>query len=103
MFKNVQAKAEIARLRAVAASLPGSAVLTLMEKRNFLARLLRAQIALLPSESDLFVSVKHTEAGAEYRLGDKLKAIEIDNDLAGQGSEAEGKDALAELLERVMK
>lgn len=99
LMKDEGVKAEIARLRAQADAKAGSAVLTLMEKRMFLARLVRCNLRKLNEvDGDLFVSVKHTEAGTEYRIGCKLKAIEIDNDLAGEGSEAEGRDAFGEWL-----
>jgi hypothetical protein len=78
-------------------------VLTLMQKRIFLARVVRAVIANEPDSSDLWQSIKRTKDGTEYRLPDKLAAIKIDCDLAGDGAEAEGNDALAALLERVMK
>lgn len=95
--------AELARIRAVAESLPGSAPLTLAEKRNFIAGLVRAAPALLPPDSNLWQSVKVTEQGTEYRLPDKLAAIKLDNDLAGEGSESEANDALTALLGRVSK
>src|SRR5687767_4409560 len=44
-------EAEILRLRGQAQQAPGSAVMTLFEKRTFLARVVRAQIALLPRDS----------------------------------------------------
>lgn len=100
---NEGVKSEVSRLRAAAQEKAGSAVLTLVEKRSFLARLVRAEIANLAESSDLFVSIKRGKDGTEFKLGDKLRAIELDNDLAGEGSEAEGQDALAKLLERVMK
>jgi hypothetical protein len=34
---------------------------------------------------------------------DKLRAIELDNDLAGEGSEAEKNDEFAELLRELRK
>ena len=81
--------------------LPGSAVLTYAEKRNFFARVVRAEVALLPADSDLWGSIKRTKDGVEYRLPDKLAAIRLDNDLAGDGSEAEACDSLTELLKRI--
>lgn len=103
LFKNVQIQEEIARLRAKSDEKAGSAVLTRAEKRMFFARLVRARVAKEPANSDLWNSIKTTEQGVEYRLPDKLAAIKLDNDLAGEGSEAEGQDALGKLLERVMK
>lgn len=51
--------------------------------------------------SDLWESIKRTREGAEYRLPDKLRAIQLDNDLAGEGSEAQANDELAALLGRI--
>lgn len=103
LLRNPKITEEIQRLRDLATEKAGSAVLTLMEKRMFVARLVRAKVGELEHDSDLWNSIKRTDTGIEYRLPDKLKAIELDNDLAGEGSEAEGKDALAGLLERIMK
>ena len=96
-------KAEIARMRAVAEKEAGSAVMTAVEKRIFAARVVRACVSKVPEDSDLWQSIKRTKDGVEYRLPDKLAAIKLDNDLAGEGAEAEANDALAALLERVMK
>ena len=63
----------------------GGAVLTLAEKRSFMARLLRARPALLERDSDLWQSIKTTETGTEYRLPDKIAAVKLDNELAGEG------------------
>jgi phage terminase small subunit len=103
LLTNPRIQAEIQRQRTKAEEKAGSSVLTLAEKRKFLAELVRAQPETLASDSNLWQSIKRTELGTEYRLPDKLKAIEIDSDLAGEGSEAEAQDALAGLLERVMK
>jgi hypothetical protein len=101
LLKNVQVKSEVDRIRAAADEKAGSAVLTLIEKRIFLARVVRAPVANLPEDSDLWNSVKHTAEGTEFRLPDKLRAIALDDDLAGAGSQAGATDAIAELLERV--
>ncbi len=94
---------EIQRLRDKADKKAGSAVLSLIEKRTFLARLVRGRVGKLPPDSDLWNSIKTTEMGTEYRLPDKLAAIKLDNDLAGEGSEAGANDGLAELLTRIRK
>lgn len=78
-----------------------ASLLTIEEKRVFLARIVRARVAELPEDSDLWISVKRTEKTAEFRLPDKLAAIKADNDLAGEGAEASGGDALAGLLGRI--
>ncbi len=72
-------QAEIARQRTVTEKEAGSAVLTLVEKRSFLAR-----VALLPPDSDLLQSIKRTASGSEIRLADKIAAIKLDNDLVGE-------------------
>ena len=77
-------QAEIARQRAVAEKEAGSAVLTLVEKRGFLARIFRARVALLPQDSDLLQSIKKMENGCEIRVPDKIAAIKLDNGLAGE-------------------
>ncbi|MGV3532603.1 MAG: hypothetical protein ACO1QR_09565 [Chthoniobacteraceae bacterium] len=100
---NPDVQAEIARLPSAADQQAGSAVLNLMEKRIFLARVVRAAVANLPEDSDLWVSIKRTESGTEYRLPDKLAAVKVDNDLAGEGSEAAADDAFAALLGRIMQ
>jgi hypothetical protein len=94
-------RSEISRLRAEAQKQAGSAVLTLIEKRTFLARVVRARPALLEEDSDLWQSVRHTKHGTELRLPDKLAAIAKDNDLAGDGTESEANDALTELLKSI--
>jgi hypothetical protein len=96
-------QAEIARIRKAAEDVPGSAILTLAEKRDFLARLVRAKVETLPADSDLWNSIKHMKYGTEYKLPNKLSAIILDNDLAGDGSDANAADALAELLGRVRR
>lgn len=78
-------QAEIDRLRAKAEEKAGSAVLTLVEKRQFLARVVRAQIAQLPDDSDLFDSVEETKFGRKYKLPSKISAIQADNELCGGG------------------
>lgn len=94
-------KAEIAELRAKGDEKAGSAVLTYAEKREFFAELVRARAGLLPHNSPLWQSIKYKGDGVEYRLPDKLKAIELDNDLAGDGKEATVNDELAELLGKI--
>ncbi len=88
---------QIAEIRARTEQIAGSAVLTLVEKRSFLARLVRAKAALLPEESDLWQSIKRTKDGVEFRLPDKLRAIDQDNDLSGDGKAAEANEALGQL------
>ena len=89
LLKFPEITAEIARLRKAAESVAGSAVLTLAEKRSKLAGIVRER------------SGEHD--ACTVSLGDKLKAIALDNDLAGDGSEAKGNEGLAALIARLRK
>jgi phage terminase small subunit len=91
---------EIARLRRKAEEKAGSAFLSYIEKRTFLARILRCRPQLEPADSDLWQSVEIRDGMTKLRLPDKLAAIDADNDLAGQGSEANAHDQLSEMLRR---
>jgi hypothetical protein len=76
---NERVKARVAWFLAQTA---GETVLSLKEKREFLAGVVRLN---------------------KDKTQDKLAAIRLDNDLAGEGSEAKGMGALAALLGRVRK
>jgi hypothetical protein len=80
---------EVARIRREAEQLAGGAVLTLAEKRMFLARLVRCGIGALPDDSDLLEEVTRGTDGEIRRVFDKLRAIELDNQLAGHGAAAQ--------------
>lgn len=108
--KNSSITARVAWLKAEAdrlireqqdeAQLP--ALLSIIEKRLFCARLLRAKPAELERDSDLWQSIEHTKDGTKFRLPSKLDAIKIDNDLGGEGSEARSRDALAGALAGIL-
>lgn len=81
-------------------------VLSIAEKREFLARLVRCKVQTEPADSDLWNGIKATEHGAEYKLPCKIAAIKQDNDLAGDGEEAKANSALsglAALVERLRR
>lgn len=82
-----------------------TAVLTIVEKRRFLARVVRAKLKEEPAESDLWQEVEITGDKVKKKMPDKLRAIALDNDLAGDGSEAKANDALSaaaiETLDRI--
>ncbi len=101
LTKNDEVKAEIVRIRAAAALLPGSAVLTLVEKREFFARVVRAKLKELPDDSDLWQEITITADSIKRKLPDKLRAIHTDNDLAAEGSGAGAADALTELMKTI--
>lgn len=74
-------------------------VLSLTEKREFIARLVRSQMAITPDDSDLWQEISVTDNGTKRKLGDKLRAIALDNDLAGDGSEAGANQAIGSMVE----
>lgn len=90
LLRKPEIVAEIARIRQKAEEKAGSAVLTLAEKRKTLAGIVRAARG-------------RSADGDEVKVSDKISAIKLDNDLAGEGSEAGANDALGELLKRVRK
>jgi hypothetical protein len=60
-------------------------VLTLAEKRDYLARAVRTPISAISADSDLAQGIKYDREGnAELRIPDKLKALELDAKLAGE-------------------
>lgn len=105
LLKKDEIQAEIARIRAAAEREAGSAVLTLAEKRKFMARLVRTNLSLLDMEKDgdLLQEISDTEHGKKVKLASKLDAVKLDNDLAGEGSEAKGNEGLAALMVRLRK
>lgn len=105
MLRRDKVKAEIQRIRDKAQEKAGSAVLTIAEKRMFLARAKRLNLSEfdLSEHGDLVQSIEPGEHGTKYRFVDKLAAIKLDNDLAGEGSEAGANDALQALLGRIRK
>lgn len=82
-------QAEIQSLRAKADAVAGSAVLTLAEKRAFLARVVRlkGKSINLEEDGDLVNGVRLKEVGEELLIPDKLKALELDAKLAGEFEE----------------
>ena len=68
-------------------------VLTLAEKRLFLARVLRTPVGQVTADSDLAQEVTVDEKTMKVKMPDKLKALALDNDLAIEGAEA-NKEAM---------
>jgi hypothetical protein len=91
LLKRGPVKAELERLKAAAAKLAGSEALSLEEKQRFLARLIYANLATLNAalDGDLLQSYAVENGKLRLRLADKLRAIAVDNDLAGKGTKAE--------------
>ncbi len=102
-------RAEITRLREQADKLAGGAVLSLAEKRRWLARLVRSDATRGEVDGDLVVSCDvETRADGrvvqKIRLPDKMAAIKLDHELSGDGerdSAGVGEDGIRELLGRV--
>jgi len=75
-------------------------VLTARERREFLAKVVRAVPAELDAQSSLCQSYKETKGVREVKLPCKLKALELDAKLAGEAI-APGGDPVLDLLEAV--
>jgi len=71
--------------------------LTQREKREFLARVVRAKLEQVPLDSDLWQEVAVTSTGTKRKLPGKLEAVRLDNDLAGEGAGARGAEAVGEV------
>ncbi len=90
-------QAELAALRQKAESLPNTDFLTYVESRRFYARVVRAQAATLPNDSDLW-NVRKSSKGIIYlRFPDKLRALTFDAKLAGYDRPKRGADPAGEL------
>ncbi len=79
-------------------------VLSIREKREFLARVVRTPLAEVDEESDLCqehtVTNSATGGSIKYKMCDKLAAIKLDNDLAAEGAEAGANKAIEILIKR---
>ncbi len=98
-----QVKDRITELKKKAdAIMDKKAVLSIVEKREFLARLVRTPIGLVDHNSDLCQERTYIEGAEEtsvrVKLPCKLKAIQLDNDLAVDGAEAGANSELANAL-----
>jgi hypothetical protein len=105
LLKKEPVKAEIERLKAAAAELAGADALSLEEKQRFVARLLYANLATLDPalDGDLLQSYEVDNGKLRWRLADKLRAIAVDNDLAGKGTKAESNAEFAAWVAQLPK
>jgi phage terminase small subunit len=88
------------RVEYIKAQAATSAVLSIAEKREFLAKVLRTPIGEIDERSPLCQSFEIGKEGErKYKMPDKLKAISEDNDLAGEGSEAEANKAQVDAVD----
>lgn len=82
-------------------------VLSIAEKRLFLAEVVRTPSGAIDKNSKLCQEWSETHgehsSSTKLKMPDKLAAIKLDNDLAGEGSEAKGQSSLAELVKRLRK
>lgn len=101
----LEVSAEIDRQRAEAEKLGGSSVLTHLEKRQWCARLVRADLAEGKVAGDLWAGcdLERKPQGVtihKIRLADKIAAMKLDNDLSGDGAEAEVNKAITVVIKR---
>jgi hypothetical protein len=104
------AKVKELRTRAEAQS-EAAAVMTLVEKRKFLAEILRTPVTKLdPKQHDHLIkkitrrvigSGEEAEEVMDIEGYDKLKAIELDTELAGDGNQNEFTRSFLDLLRQV--
>jgi len=84
-----------ARIKELQEATETDLVLTRQEKREFLARIVRANLAELDESSDLIESVTRrydkegNETGTTYKMPSKAQCIEIDNKMAGHNEPEE--------------
>jgi hypothetical protein len=102
----------IAYLRAIRAASATSTVLSVTEKREFLARVVRTDITTLSIDGDgkngdmiKSYSVNESESSRNIRLEkhDPLKAIDLDNRIAGEDPTANLLTELAQALQNLPK
>lgn len=98
-------KAEIQHLRDKADLIAGSGVLTLAEKRKFLAEVVKTPVGKVSKDSQLAQEVRVDEKSMTIKMPCKLKALELDAKLAGEFDEDKTKakeaDALTALMQRI--
>lgn len=101
LLKNPEVAAYVANIRQAAQTV---ATMTLREKREFLARVVRATPAEAMADPTLGAEVAELPGGGRrVKMLDKLKAIELDSRLAGDFQQSAtagdgGLDALAVLI-----
>lgn len=102
----------IAYLRAIRAASATSTVLTVAEKREFLARVVRTDITTLSIDGDTkhgdmikSYSVSESESSRNIRIEkhDPLKAIDLDNKIAGEDPTTNLLTELAQALQNLPK
>lgn len=95
-------KAEIKRVRDAADKKAGSAVLTLIEKRTWLARSFRLNVLKFNAkrDGDLVTGVTESKSGKRLlTFESKLAVMRADDNLAGDGSEANSAGTMLSALQ----
>jgi hypothetical protein len=72
------------RLAELFGKLEEKTVLSLVEKRRYLADVVRTEIGKVDEHSPLCQSVKYGKDGVEYKMPGKLEALKLDAMLAGE-------------------
>lgn len=83
LMKDPHARRYLNHLRSLRQS---SIVLSLEEKREYFARVVRTPLSEIDETSDLAAEVRDTADGKIVKSVCKMRAIELDNKLAGHGS-----------------
>lgn len=102
LTKNLKVKEEIVRLRHRIQESAGGTVLSEIEKRQFLADVVRTPVGKIDKDHPLCQSYKVAADGTvKIKTVDKIRALIVDNDLAGQGAQAGADKAIMSLADRV--
>ena len=80
-----------ARVKEVQLAATLDTMLTIRQKREYLARIVRARVSELGDDSDLW-QITVTEDGVTRKLPDKLRAISLDNELSGEVAQENRED-----------
>ncbi len=72
------------RIRELQGKAEVETVLTIAMKRKFLYEIVTTPVGEVNEQSPLCQSVKYSEAGSEYKMPCKLRALELDAKLAGE-------------------
>ena len=75
------------RVREIQRAAATATTLTIQEKREFFARMVQARLSEVPADSDLGQELPITVDRTTRKLLDKLKAVELGNDLSDEGNQ----------------
>lgn len=84
LLQKPEIQAEIQALRDQADALAGSAVMSLVERRAFLAAIVRTPVSQITADSPLAQEMKADGKITQVKMPCKLRAIELDAKLAGE-------------------